>query len=135
VTAYSPERSEVELELPAEPASVTEARRAVSELAGRLGAPEDDVRLAVSEAVGNAVIHAFKGRKPGTVVVRVRHSRDRLLVTVADDGVGMIPNVDSPGLGVGISLITHVAKDVRFDSSDSGTTVSMSFDADPGGRG
>jgi hypothetical protein len=39
----------------------------------------------------------------------------------------MRPNFDSPGLGFGISLITRLAGDVRFDSSQQGLTVSMSF--------
>ena len=71
---------------------------------------------------------AFRGRDPGTISIRARIDRDRLIVVVADDGTGMRPNVDSPGLGFGISLITKMAGDVRFDSSPSGLTVSMSFE-------
>ena len=48
-------------------------------------------------------------------------------MTIADDGSGMRPNLDSKGLGFGISLITKLAGDVRFDSSERGLTVSMSF--------
>ena len=60
-------------------------------------------------------------------MVIARLDRGRLLVTIADDGTGMRPNLDSKGLGLGISLITKLARDVRFDSSDTGLTVSMSF--------
>ena len=35
--------------------------------------------------------------------------------------------VDRAGLGLGISLITRLAEEVRFDSSERGTSVHMSF--------
>jgi len=124
------ERSSVDLELPSEPPSVGEARQAVTDLARQVGAPESDVGLAVSEAVGNAVVHAFRGRPPGTVRVTARGIDGVLTVTVSDDGVGMSPNIQSPGLGFGISLITKVALDVHFESSEGGTRVTMDFPAE-----
>jgi anti-sigma regulatory factor (Ser/Thr protein kinase) len=123
----SHECEELELELPSEPPSVARARKAAADLAAAVGAPVADVKLAVSEAVGNAVLHAFRDRDSGTVCLRARADRGRLFVTVVDDGTGMRPNLDSPGLGLGLSLITKLAADVRFDSSERGTTVSMSF--------
>jgi anti-sigma regulatory factor (Ser/Thr protein kinase) len=122
-----PECEELELELPSEATSVATARAAVAELASAVGAPVADVKLAVSEAVGNAVLHAFRDRRPGTVRLSARADRARLLVTVTDDGTGMRPNLQSPGLGLGLSLITKLAEDVRFDSAAGGTTVTMSF--------
>jgi anti-sigma regulatory factor (Ser/Thr protein kinase) len=132
VTAQS-QQDELELELPSRAPSVGKARDALAGVARQVGAPEDDVKLAVSEAVGNAVMHAFRGREPGRIVLRARNEEGRLVVTVADDGNGMSPNLDSPGLGLGLSLITRLALDVHFDSSDRGTTVSMTFPAgEPG---
>jgi anti-sigma regulatory factor (Ser/Thr protein kinase) len=135
VHAGSPETAEVELELPSEARSVAVARRAAGDLARSVGAPEGDVKLAVSEAVTNSILHAFRDRDPGTIVVSGRVERGRLIVAVGDDGTGMRPNLESAGLGLGISLITKLASDVRFDSSDSGTTVSMSFPVDARGSG
>ena len=128
--ASSQDRAELELELPSEPTSVRVARHAVAAVARRIGAPEADVKLAVSEAVSNAVTHAFRDREPGTIMVTARVDRGKLLVTIADDGSGMRPNLESKGLGLGISLITKLAGDVRFDSSDDGLIVSMSFAAE-----
>jgi two-component sensor histidine kinase len=82
--------------------------------AERLGIPVDDVKIAVR--------------------VTARHEREKLLVTVADEGIGMTPNPGSPGLRLGIPLITKLCDDVRFSSSDDGTVVSMSF-ATPGSAG
>jgi serine/threonine-protein kinase RsbW len=121
---------EVELDLPAAPRSVRKAREAIAELAQEVGAPVDDVRLAVSEAVGNAVSHAFRGTDPGTVRLLAAVEGGRLVVTVSDDGTGMRPNPDTKGMGMGIPLITKLSLDARFDSTDSGTTVSMTFPAE-----
>lgn len=115
------------LDLPSEPGSVSDARNAVAALAEWLGVGVDDVKIAVSEAVGNAVVHAYRGGKAGVIRVFAREDRGRLLVTVADDGIGMAPNPATQGLRIGIPLITKVCEDVRFTSSDEGTTVSMSF--------
>jgi anti-sigma regulatory factor (Ser/Thr protein kinase) len=122
---------QLELELPATPSSVGEARRAVTRLAREIGASEEYVALGVSEAVGNAVVHAYKEGEPGTVRVRATPEPGCLIVAVVDDGDGMALNLDSPGLGLGIPLMTRVTRDVRFDSSAHGTSVLMSFDIEP----
>jgi anti-sigma regulatory factor (Ser/Thr protein kinase) len=120
---------DVRLELPSVPVSVGDARNAVAMLAERLGVDVDDVKIAVSEAVGNVIVHAYRDVKAGVIRVFAREDRGRLLVTVADDGVGMAPNPESQGLRIGIPLITKLCDDVRFTSSEDGTTVSMSFAA------
>ncbi len=122
-----------ELELPPEPGSVAEARHAVRELARSVGSPEQEVALAVSEAVSNAVVHAFRRGKEGLIRVRAWRNRGELIVTVADNGVGMIPDLDSPGLGVGTSLISRLSDRATFESSDEGTAVTMRFKANEGG--
>ncbi len=127
--ALAPQHPQVEVELPAEPNSVRPARDTVTKLAREVGAPADDVRLAVSEAVGNAVSHAFRDRTVGIVRVHAMVRGGRLIVTVSDNGTGMRTNPNSKGLGMGIPLITKLALDARFDSTDAGTTVSMSFPA------
>jgi stage II sporulation protein AB (anti-sigma F factor) len=119
--------SEVRLDLPSEPGSARVARNAVGALAHRLGVAADDVMIAVSEAVGNAIVHAYRGGRDGVIRVFARPERGRLLVTVEDEGIGMAPNPTTQGLRVGIPLITKVCDDVRFVSSDDGTVVSMSF--------
>lgn len=55
----------LDLELPAERGSVAKARSAASKIAREVGVEELDVKIAVSEAVGNAVIHAYRDRAPG----------------------------------------------------------------------
>ena len=129
MAAQTPESASLELELKADAVSVGEARRAAGELASRTGADEEAVKLAVSEAVTNSVVHAFRAQKKGTIVLEARAEQGHLVVTVRDDGDGMAPNLESPGLGLGLSLITQSAVDVSYDSSEEGTSVTMRFEA------
>lgn len=117
---------QLELELQAEPRSVPAARHAVSRLARVAGANPDDVALAVSEAVSNAVIHGYRG-SAGTIVVRAHLAEDHFVVEVNDHGVGMRPHPERSGLGMGLSLIMRLARDAVFDSSEAGTTITMRF--------
>ena len=117
----------MQLDLTSDATNVAVARDALAKLARQVGARVDDVKIAVSEAVGNAVVHAYRGDASGTIRVTGRCKRGRLLVTVADEGMGMTPNPGNPGLRVGIPLITKLCDDVRFTSSENGTVVSMSF--------
>jgi serine/threonine-protein kinase RsbW/stage II sporulation protein AB (anti-sigma F factor) len=124
--------------LPAHEASVPELRSAVQAFAAAQGADRallTDLALAVSEAVTNAVIHAFFDREPGTVRVCASAGVDEVLVVVADDGRGMQPRPDSPGLGMGLPLIGQLTAhfDIRVPEGG-GTELSMTFAA-PGVRG
>ena len=76
----------LDLELPAQPESVAEARHAAARLARHFGAEEADVKIAVSEAVGNAVLHAYRGDAQGTVNVKGSLIRGKLVFVVADNG-------------------------------------------------
>jgi serine/threonine-protein kinase RsbW/stage II sporulation protein AB (anti-sigma F factor) len=114
--------------------NVAFARQAVLDFAADHGIAEPkltDLRLAISEAVTNAVVHAFRDRSdPGTVEVLVRVSSDErhVDVVVRDDGCGMTPRPDSPGLGLGLPLIRHLAD--RFDHhepANGGTELRMRF--------
>jgi serine/threonine-protein kinase RsbW len=80
-------------------------RRAVAELAAHAGATEDladAVRLAVSEAVTNVVLHAYRDSS-GSVHVSADLAGSELWVLIADDGCGLRPVADSPGLGMGLA--------------------------------
>ena len=109
-----------------------QARRAVIDWAqGHVAdrAVLSDIALAVTEAATNAVLHAYRDRaEPGSVVVEVERDGDHLCVYVRDEGSGLAPRVDSPGLGLGLGLIAQVADsaDVRAPESG-GTEVVMRF--------
>jgi serine/threonine-protein kinase RsbW len=121
----------IELKLPPEARSVSRARWALRRYAARVGADADAVALAVSEAVSNAVLHAYRGAKGMIAVCAELIGDDRLLVTVVDRGVGMKPDPDHGGIGLGLPLIGKVADSVKVRSRGaSGVELQMRFRRD-----
>src|SRR3712207_4835437 len=101
-----------ELSLAAEPASIPQIRGGVTEFAVEHGVDREligDIALAVTEAATNAVLHAFVDRSAGTVTAIAETGPDAIIVSVVDNGRGMMPRPDSPGLGLGIPTITQLA--------------------------
>jgi anti-sigma regulatory factor (Ser/Thr protein kinase) len=118
--------------LPAIPASVPAMRAAVAEFVAAAGVGEPQlaaVKLAVSEAVTNAVMHAYlHADEPGEVRVVTCLREATVHITVSDDGVGMMPRLDSPGLGVGLPFIADTADTLDIASSEGGgTELRMTF--------
>ena len=88
------------------------------------------IGLAASEAATNAVLHAFHDKAGvGEISVSVELLEPGLLrIVIADNGTGMRPRYDTPGLGLGLSLITHVAEHVHVATpAHGGTQVRMDF--------
>jgi anti-sigma regulatory factor (Ser/Thr protein kinase) len=116
---------------PARPEHVRAARRAASVAAQRAGAETsvlDAVRLAVSEAVSNVVVHSYRESKRGEFTMSIEWEADRLHVIVRDHGCGMQPRMDSPGAGLGLPLIASLADSFSVsEPADGGTELSMTF--------
>jgi serine/threonine-protein kinase RsbW len=120
--------------IPALAEEVGGVRQAAVEFARGQGVPDprlEDLRLAISEAVTNAVVHAFRLQdRPGTVTVSVDVTLDELVeAVVRDDGAGMTSRADSPGLGLGLGLISSVADAVeqRLPADGAGFELWMCF--------
>ena len=113
--------------VPAAARSVGQVRQSFVDFACENGIPEpclSDVRLAISEAVTNAVVHAFREpAEPGSVNVAVTVCDPQWVeVRVTDDGSGMAPRDDSPGIGAGLPLIRHLADQLDYRVPDDGGT-------------
>lgn len=117
--------------LPAEPASVPALRalaRGWAQTAGMTPEQVSDVELAVTEAATNALLHAFVDRPAGTIRLRLAKAEGQLVIRVSDDGRGLTPRIDSPGLGLGLPTIGRVADHVDIGPSrEGGTEVKMVF--------
>ena len=118
-------------DLPAVPASCTEVRYAVRDALADAAVNLADVDLAVSEAVTNVVVHAYRDRDPadgpGRVRVALTVDDDAICVVVDDDGVGLRPRTDSPGLGIGLPLIASLCDMLELEHRDDGTRIHMRF--------
>jgi stage II sporulation protein AB (anti-sigma F factor) len=115
--------------------SVPAARSAVARFAsdaGAVGERLDAIRLATSEAVTNAVVHAYaqpaSPSEPGAVRLTLSCVEDELWILVGDEGGGIRPRRPSKGLGLGLALISELADDFQILSRGcGGTELRMRF--------
>lgn len=117
---------------PATPGSVGHARHAVLEFAAEAGAHADAVRaicLAVTEACANVAVHAYRDRAaPGEMVVAATETAGDLSVSVVDHGMGLTPRPDSPGIGMGMPLMSQLSDKLEVQTSEgTGTSICMRF--------
>lgn len=117
----------------ATPDSVPALRTAVAEFLASQGASErlvQTVKLAVSEALTNVVLHAYPDGVPGPVIITATLDDDSVEVTISDIGRGMVPRHDSPGAGLGLPIIAQLASSVEIShGSGEGTRLRLTFSA------
>ena len=140
MTAFTGDWSgdELEIRVPCRAQYVRTIRRAVAEFAmfhHMARADVEEIEVAASEAVSNAVRHAYSNRACiSPVRVRCLHSKGAITVEVCDNGRGfaapaddMIPKVDFDREGgLGIIIIKMLMDRVKLESKpDEGTKLSM----------
>jgi serine/threonine-protein kinase RsbW len=119
--------------VPAVAENVASLRHAIVGLAEDAGASDTvrtDLALAVGEACANVVVHAYPPGDTGPLIVQATILDEReIVVTVVDQGQGMTPRPDSPGLGLGLPLIANLSDRLEIqDGPDGvGTQVEMAF--------
>ena len=115
---------------PAAVESVRLARDAVVTFAATAGATPDRleaIRLAVSEAMTNAVKHAYAD-DPGPIEVAATVASGELWVLIADHGCGLRADARSDGLGLGLALIALASDSVTIaQRSSGGIEVRLAF--------
>jgi anti-sigma regulatory factor (Ser/Thr protein kinase) len=119
-------------EWPALPTTVAAARAAAVEFATAAGAGPAAVaaiKLAVSEAVTNTVLHAYRGLEvPGSVELVAGCDSEIIEIAVSDRGIGMVPRADSPGSGLGLPLIAQMTDTFEIEHGElGGTRLRMRF--------
>lgn len=132
----------VEIRVPAKTQYVSVARLTISGLANRIGFTYDDIedlKIAVSEAITNAVHHAYKDDEEGEVVIGCALYEDKMEIMVADHGqsfdfeetkakVGPYSEVEEISLlregGLGLYLIETLMDEVKVHHQE-GVTVFM----------
>jgi len=91
--------------------------------------------LLVTEAVTNALKHAFPGNRPGTITLEASQAGDRPVLRIADDGIGMDPDGHTHdrrtiGLDVMQALARQLDADLEIDGED-GVAVRLTFKPAP----
>jgi anti-sigma regulatory factor (Ser/Thr protein kinase) len=129
--------SDLELKLPARAENVAVVRHAFGGFAEVLQVDEQtlaDIKLAVTEACTNVVIHAYEADDLGLLEVEATIDDSRLTVVIRDHGRGIVPRPDSPGLGLGLPLIATLAESLELGTDDlDRTEVRMTFRLDGDG--
>jgi serine/threonine-protein kinase RsbW len=123
---------DMELALPARAANIAVVRHAFGALGEVFALDEEvlsNIRLAVTEACANVVVHAYPDEHEGLLEVDATLRAGKLEVLVRDGGPGIGPRADSPGLGLGLPLIVSLTESVQLgrDADDERTEVRMTF--------
>ena len=125
-----PDHPDLSLTLPARAENVAVVRHAIGGLGEALAIDDQtlsDLKLAVTEACTNAVVHAYPDGE-GPLEVAAYVGDERLLLVVRDEGRGIVPRTDSPGLGLGLPLIATLAEALELGTDDADRTeVRMTF--------
>ncbi len=126
--SHSPD---LQLLVPARAENVAVVRHAFGGLADALDLPDQvaaDIKLAVTEACTNVVLHAYT-EDDGPLEVDATIGDDELVIVVRDRGAGIHPRPDSPGLGLGLPLIATLSQSLELEggSADHPTEVRMTF--------
>ncbi len=114
------------------------ARMLVASVGAQLDLPLNDIeelKVAVSEAVSNAIIHGYRGESGRLVLLELEINQETLKITVSDEGCG-IPNVeqamqpafstDPERMGLGFVFMQSFMDELDVDSTvNQGTTVTM----------
>jgi anti-sigma regulatory factor (Ser/Thr protein kinase) len=118
-----------EARMPGTPLGVRMLRHEVSVIATNCGMDEAgvaDVQLAVTEAATNAVMHGY-AEATGELTLSAVVQDGELAIVIGDTGRGFDERRESPGLGVGLSVIAIVADRMRIIATPAGTEIHMAF--------
>jgi serine/threonine-protein kinase RsbW len=128
---------DMELALPARAANIAVVRHALGAFGETFAVDRQtlsNIRLAVTEACTNVVVHAYPDGHEGPLKVSATLLEGELVVVVRDEGPGIAPRADSPGLGLGLPLIASLTRSVLLGRDDKHTEVRMTFPLAAGAR-
>jgi serine/threonine-protein kinase RsbW len=113
----------VRLRIPAKAEYIRLCRLALAGLSTLRELPDEtvaDLKLALTEACSNSVRHAYDTDGGGTVDIVYELHPDRVVIEVADDGKGFVPEKDvgdpeePTESGLGIAIIRALSDEVQL---------------------
>ncbi len=130
--------NELSLTFSSIPDNVSVARMLIASLGSQLDLSINDIeeiKVAVSEAVSNAIIHGYGNREDCLVQLKINIDEESFAIRIQDQGCG-IPDVekamqpaystDPERMGLGFVFMQSFMDELQVESTvDQGTTVSM----------
>ncbi len=125
----------LEMVIPSDPAQIHKVEIETDKLAKKLGLKEDDrdnLGIAVTEVVANAIIHGNKKNKNKKVFIKFVYSDKFIRIHIRDEGQGFVPDdVANPvepeniykDSGRGIFIVKTLMDDVKYQFHDYGSEV------------
>ncbi|MHB0976361.1 MAG: ATP-binding protein [Candidatus Aquicultorales bacterium] len=122
----------IRLEIPSEGSQLSRVRSAAGKFAAELGFDEAQVyhiKVAVSEAVANAIEHGSPKGTANKVIVQFEDDGDKLVAQVTDEGQfrSKMPTFQ-PGAGYrgrGLFLMSALMDEVDIKETEQGTTLRL----------
>ncbi|NTV65285.1 MAG: ATP-binding protein [Oscillochloris sp.] len=130
----------VELSIPSHPIFERVVRASAAEVGAAFGFSDErveDLKLAISEAVNNAIDHGNRGEVTKLVAIVFEIDGEKLEIRISDQGTGMERHeatrhvVDEQNLeeghlrGFGMYLISELVDDYEVSSSHKGTVLTL----------
>jgi len=96
-----------------------------------------DIKMAVSEAVTNSIIHGYEGRDDGEICINCAYEDELISIEVTDNGKGIVnieeamttlytTSRDEERAGLGFTVMLSMMNEVHvFSEVGNGTTVKM----------
>ena len=121
--------ADLDVTVPAHADHLTQLRGLIRTFGRHSGAGErrvDDMVLALNEACGNVIVHAYSDEGP--LHVRAWREPGSLLFEVSDNGTPVAKPVPGPGGGRGLPLIRQLSDDVDIEGPGQyGTRLEIRF--------
>ena len=135
-----PKKNEMQIQFFSQSVNEAFARVAISAFISQLDPTVEelyDVKMAVSEAVTNAIIHGYEGQDKGLVVVKCSYEGRNVEIAVIDEGKGIASideamkplyttSLEEERAGLGFTVMQEMMDEVEVCSHPGiGTTVKM----------
>lgn len=125
--------------LPARFEYLDEIRDFVAQIAHEGGFTEKEIyflELAADEAASNIIEHAYEGISDGIIEITCTMQADAIIIIMHDEGMSFNPSkVKQPNLkanlserqigGLGVYLMRKLMDEVRYESTETGNTLTM----------
>ena len=130
-------KQEFEMVIASDPGQIQAVEKKTSKIARLTGLKEDErdnVAIAVTEAVANAIFHGNARDKSKKVYIRYSITEQLLIIDIQDEGSGFRPEEIKDPLapenllkesGRGVFIVKNLMDDVKFKFTKSGTTVTL----------